>query len=248
MKVSAFQVPENEGGTWNDGKLNTIMTDTTYPSPSILVTEFHTTYEQPVRTEPVFDVPERVMRSQLILEEASEFWDANKINNLVEMADALADLVYVCYGAALTHGVNLDASFGGHKQSPAEVLLVVHKRNKQKVRSRPTLHVISRNMMASGLNKAAVAYSKYVTETPLPEGDPDMIRSLLTTLVSSAYFASFSLGIDLDAVLAEVQRSNMSKLGEDGKPIYREDGKVLKGPNFFQPDIQKVLEAQGYKP
>ena len=234
----------------NNGILVTTMTDETltYPSPSILVTEFHTTYWQVIRTVPVFDVPERFMRSQLILEESSEFWDANKANDLVEMVDALADLVYVCYGAALTHGVNLDASFGGHKHSPAEVLLVVHKRNKQKVRPRPTLHVLSRNMIASGLNKAAVAYSKYVTETSPAEGDPDMIRSLLTTLVSSAYFAAFSLGVNLDAVLEEVQRSNMSKLGEDGKPIYREDGKVLKGPNFFTPNILGVLEAQGYKP
>ncbi len=240
------------------------MTETkTYPSPSLLVTEFHITYGQPIRLErvnelnivggeplklkPVFDVPERIMRSQLILEEASEFFEANAANDLVEMADALADLVYVCYGAALTHGVDVDASFGGHRESPAEVLRVVHKRTKQKVRPIPTLHVITRKSIASGLNKAAVAYSKYVTETPVEEGDPDMIRSLLTTLISSAYFASFSLGINLDEVLAEVQRSNMSKLGEDGKPIYREDGKVLKGPNFFQPDIAGVLRAQGWK-
>lgn len=224
------------------------MTETkTYPSPSLLVTEFHTTYGQVIRTTPVFDVPERVMRSQLILEEASEYWDANKANDLVEMADALADLVYVVYGAALTHGVDLDASFGGHKESPAEVLKVVHKRTKQKIRPIPTLHAITRGSIASGLNKAAIAYSKYVTEVPAADGDPDMIRSLLTTLTSSAYFASFSLGINLDEVLAEVQRSNMSKLGEDGLPIYREDGKVLKGPNFFQPDIAGVLRAQGWK-
>src|SRR6185369_7113579 len=48
-------------------------------------------------------------------------------------------------------------------------------------------------------------------------------------------------GTNLDLVLEEVQRSNMSKLGEDGKPIYREDGKVLKGPNFSKPDIPAVL-------
>ena len=48
-------------------------------------------------------------------------------------------------------------------------------------------------------------------------------------------------GIDLAAVLTEVQRSNMSKLGEDGRPIYRKDGKVLKGPRFFRPDVAGVL-------
>ena len=46
----------------------------------------------------------------------------------------------------------------------------------------------------------------------------------------------------IDEVFNEIQRSNMSKLGEDGKPIYREDGKVLKGPNYFKPDIKKILE------
>jgi predicted HAD superfamily Cof-like phosphohydrolase len=47
----------------------------------------------------------------------------------------------------------------------------------------------------------------------------------------------------IEEVFDEIQRSNMSKLGEDGKPIYREDGKVLKGPNYFKPDIKKVLES-----
>ncbi|PZD79598.1 nucleoside triphosphate pyrophosphohydrolase family protein [Mesonia sp. K7] len=47
----------------------------------------------------------------------------------------------------------------------------------------------------------------------------------------------------IEEVFEEIQQSNMSKLGEDGKPIYREDGKVLKGPNYFKPDILKVLES-----
>jgi predicted HAD superfamily Cof-like phosphohydrolase len=46
----------------------------------------------------------------------------------------------------------------------------------------------------------------------------------------------------IDEVFEEIQRSNMSKLGADGKPIYREDGKVLKGPNYFKPDIAKILK------
>ncbi|MEX0313482.1 MAG: hypothetical protein AB3N18_04845 [Allomuricauda sp.] len=46
----------------------------------------------------------------------------------------------------------------------------------------------------------------------------------------------------IEEVFEEIQRSNMSKLGEDGKPIYREDGKVLKGPNYFKPDIQAILD------
>jgi len=46
----------------------------------------------------------------------------------------------------------------------------------------------------------------------------------------------------IEEVFEEIQRSNMSKLGADGKPIYREDGKVLKGPNYFKPNIQEILE------
>ena len=47
----------------------------------------------------------------------------------------------------------------------------------------------------------------------------------------------------IEAVFEEIQRSNMSKLGEDGQPIYREDGKVLKGPHYFKPNIQEILES-----
>ena len=50
------------------------------------------------------------------------------------------------------------------------------------------------------------------------------------------------IGMPVTALLREVQRSNMSKLGLDGKPIYREDGKVLKGPNFSEPNIAKILK------
>ena len=47
----------------------------------------------------------------------------------------------------------------------------------------------------------------------------------------------------IEEVFNEIQRSNMSKLGEDGKPIYREDGKVLKGPNYFKPNIKEILDS-----
>ena len=53
--------------------------------------------------------------------------------------------------------------------------------------------------------------------------------------------ANLCFGLPAEEILAEIHRSNMSKLGEDGKPIYREDGKVLKGPNYFEPDIAKII-------
>ena len=125
-------------------------------SPSVLVREFHEVYGQPIRLRPVLNVPEKQMRLDLITEEADEYKEAVETDDLIELADALGDIVYVAFGAALTHG------------------------------------------------------------------------------------------IDLDDVLLEIQRSNLSKLGADGKPLYREDGKVLKGPDFFVPNIEKVLKNQGW--
>ena len=67
------------------------------------------------------------------------------------------------------------------------------------------------------------------------------VADALSDLLYVVYGAGHSFGIDLDDCFAEVHRSNMSKLGEDGKPIYREDGKVLKGPNFSEPDLTNIL-------
>ena len=75
------------------------------------------------------------------------------------------------------------------------------------------------------------------------DGDGTLVdvADALSDLLYVVYGAGHSFGIDLDDCFAEVHRSNMSKLGEDGEPIYREDGKVLKGPNFSEPDLTSVL-------
>lgn len=67
------------------------------------------------------------------------------------------------------------------------------------------------------------------------------VADALTDLLYVVYGAGHSFGINLDNCFEEVHNSNMSKLGEDGEPIYREDGKVLKGPNYWQPDLKKFL-------
>ena len=74
--------------------------------------------------------------------------------------------------------------------------------------------------------------------------DNDIIEvaDALTDLLYVVYGAGHSWGIDLDKCFAEVQRSNMSKLGEDGKPIYNEKGKVMKGPNYFKPNLSKFVK------
>ena len=69
------------------------------------------------------------------------------------------------------------------------------------------------------------------------------VADALTDILYVTYGAAHSFGIPIDACFKEVQRSNMSKLGEDGKPIYREDGKVMKGPNYSVPNLKSVLQT-----
>ena len=64
----------------------------------------------------------------------------------------------------------------------------------------------------------------------------------LTDILYVTYGAGHAFGVNLDKCFDEVQRSNMSKLGNDGKPIYNEIGKVMKGPNYFKPDLSKFLK------
>ena len=77
------------------------------------------------------------------------------------------------------------------------------------------------------------------------DGDGTLIdvADALSDLLYVVYGAGHSFGIDLDKCFEEVHSSNMSKLGEDGKPIYREDGKVLKGESFREPNLNKILSS-----
>lgn len=67
------------------------------------------------------------------------------------------------------------------------------------------------------------------------------IADALTDILYVVYGAGHAFGIDLDKCFTEIHNSNMSKLGMDGKPILREDGKVLKGPTYWKPDLKRVL-------
>ena len=67
------------------------------------------------------------------------------------------------------------------------------------------------------------------------------VADALTDILYVTYGAGHSFGVNLDSCFDEVQRSNMSKLGEDGKPIYNEHGKVMKGPNYFVPNLKKII-------
>ena len=67
------------------------------------------------------------------------------------------------------------------------------------------------------------------------------VADALTDILYVTYGAGHAFGVDLDKCFEEVQSSNMSKLGEDGKPIYNESGKVMKGPKYFKPDLTKFI-------
>lgn len=79
-------------------------------------------------------------------------------------------------------------------------------------------------------------------DTAMWQNDLIEVADALTDLLYVVYGAGLAFGIDLDKCFEEVHDSNMSKLGADGKPIYREDGKILKGPNFREPDLKRVID------
>ena len=79
-------------------------------------------------------------------------------------------------------------------------------------------------------------------EEALKSKDLKEVADSLTDILYVTYGAGHAFGIDLDKCFDEVQRSNMSKLGEDGKPIYNENGKVMKGPKYFEPNLKKFVD------
>jgi predicted HAD superfamily Cof-like phosphohydrolase len=121
------------------------------------VQEFHEAFGLGVQQRPVanLSIQKLKLRFDLMDEENQEYLEAAESNDLVEVADALGDMLYILCGTILEHGMQ-------------------HK---------------------------------------------------------------------IEEVFNEIQRSNMSKLGADGKPIYREDGKVMKGPNYFKPNIESILNS-----
>lgn len=121
------------------------------------VREFHEAFGLGVQQQPIADLSMQKLklRFDLMDEENKEYLEAAENNDLIEVADALGDMLYILCGTILEHGMQ-------------------HK---------------------------------------------------------------------IEAVFNEIQRSNMSKLGADGKPIYREDGKVMKGPNYFKPNIESILSS-----
>ena len=76
----------------------------------------------------------------------------------------------------------------------------------------------------------------------IKENNIKEVADALTDILYVTYGAGHAFGMNLDKCFEEVQNSNMSKLGIDGKPIYNEHGKVMKGPNYFKPDLNKFID------
>ena len=107
----------------------------------------------------------------------------------------------------------------------------------QEVKTKPSLSTDKINSLRYNLIKEELEELKEAMENK----DLLEVADALTDILYVTYGAGHAFGIDLDKCFEEVQNSNMSKLGEDGKPIYNESGKVMKGPKYFKPDLTKFV-------
>ena len=107
----------------------------------------------------------------------------------------------------------------------------------QEVKTKPSFSTDKINKLRVDLIK------EELTELTEAMDNKDLLEvaDALTDILYVTYGAGHAFGIDLDKCFDEVQNSNMSKLDENGKPIYNESGKVMKGPNYFKPDLSKFV-------
>ena len=108
----------------------------------------------------------------------------------------------------------------------------------QEVKNKPSLSTEKINQLRISLIQEELSELKEAMDNK----DLLEVADALTDLLYVTYGAGHAFGIDLDKCFDEVQNSNMSKLGEDGKPIYNEFGKVMKGPNYFKPNLGKFIK------
>ena len=107
----------------------------------------------------------------------------------------------------------------------------------QEVKNKPSLSTDKINQLrVSLIHEELEEFKEAVKNNDLKEA-----ADALTDILYVTYGAGHAFGINLDKCFDEVQQSNMSKLGNDGKPIYNESGKVLKGPNYFKPNLGKFI-------
>ncbi len=108
----------------------------------------------------------------------------------------------------------------------------------QEVKSKPSFSTEKINELRYNLIKEELEEFKQAIDNK----DLLEVADALTDILYVAYGAGHAFGIDLDKCFEEVQNSNMSKLDDDGKPIYNDFGKVMKGPNYYKPDLSKFVK------
>ena len=108
----------------------------------------------------------------------------------------------------------------------------------QEVKLKPGLSNVKINNLRVDLIEEELKELKLAIQTK----DLKETADALTDILYVTYGAGHAFGVNLDKCFEEVQNSNMSKLGEDGKPIYNENGKVMKGPNYFKPNLNQFLK------
>ena len=107
----------------------------------------------------------------------------------------------------------------------------------QEIKNKPSLSTKKINKLrVSLINEELEEFKEAIKNNDLKE-----VADALTDILYVTYGAGHAFGINLDKCFDEVQQSNMSKLGDDGKPIYNDKGKVMKGPNYFKPDLTKFV-------
>ena len=107
----------------------------------------------------------------------------------------------------------------------------------QEVKKKPSLSTDKiNNLRINLIEEELKEFKEAILKKDLKE-----VADALTDILYVTYGAGHAFGINLDDCFNEVQKSNMSKLGDDGKPIYNQDGKVMKGPKYFKPNLEKFL-------
>lgn len=192
-----------------------------------LVAEFHRAFGQIVATTPTLpDGDVRALRMRLLDEEFGELADAIEKRDVVEVADALADICYIACGTTDVYGIRPDDHTLPFHDAPG---IPAFPGNVNRVYD-------ARNAVRTAVAAVWQAES---------ENDLHQLAAALQMTVNACFLVAAMFRIPLRDVFDEVHSSNMSKLGPDGKPIKREDGKFLKGPNYFKADIPSILNRHG---
>lgn len=192
------------------------------------VLEFHTIFGAAVGETPSVNVPEKQFRYDLIAEEMEELWDALQDDNYVEIADALGDIIYVTYGAGVTFGLDLENTVAKGRELAQS--LDMFGKGKTGI-----LTQTGQEIILARLREA------------LESKNPRLVEATLASIIISVEYSARILGIPLVDIVDAIHNSNLSKLGEDGKPIFIEYNgalKVGKGPNYKPPtdDIKRILK------